>query len=268
MSNDKAQSMTKPVGASAPSHQAINLRVITPRELNRPGIKAGFSLRHGGVSPEPFHTLNLGLSTKDDRANVLMNRRLLFGAAGLAADSLAIAGQVHGSDVRPVHEPGLYRGYDALVTSTRSLVLCITSADCAVVLLADPDASVVGACHSGWRGTVARAAVETVTAMERLGARAERTYAYVSPCISTANFEVGPEVAARFDAQYVVEKPEWPRPHVDLRGAIADQLIGCGLPQDAIEISERCTVAETSDFFSYRAENGTTGRMMGYISLI
>ena len=268
MSNENAPTMTNSVGASAPPHTSVKVKVISPRALNGPGIRAGFSLRHGGVSPEPFHTLNLGLSTGDDPANVLTNRRRLFNEVGLSPESLAIAGQVHGSDVHVVDEPGLFPGYDALITGTRGVVLGITSADCAVVLLADPDASVIAACHSGWRGTVARAAGNTVSAMKRLGARSGRIRAYVSPCISTENFEVGPEVAAQFDAPYVVERPEWPRPHVDLRRAIADQLVECGLHPDAIEISERCTVAETADFFSYRAENATTGRMMGFISLI
>lgn len=245
-----------------------DLRVLYPDGLNVRNVRTGFSLRHGGVSPEPYHTLNLGLSTGDQAENVRENRRRLFEHENLPHERLAIAGQVHGNDVLPVTEPGVYPGYDAVVTNVRDLVLCITSADCAVVLLADPDAGVVGACHSGWRGTVEEVAVHTVAAMVQLGARAARINAYVGPCISTDHFEVGPEVAEKFDAAYVLEDTSWPRPHVDLKGVIGEQLVRCGLDGASIEISPRCTFAETNDFFSYRAENGTTGRMMGYVSLL
>lgn len=255
-------------GAAIPMHETTVLRTLSPERLNVPGIRAGFSFRHGGVSPQPYHTLNVGLSTGDEAANVAENRRRLFEKVGLSHQRLAIAGQVHGNEVRRVSEPDLYPGYDALVSNTKDLVLCITSADCAVVLLRDVDARVVGACHSGWRGTVEEVAVHTVNAMEQLGARADRMHAFISPCISTDHFEVGPEVAARFDARYVIERADWARPHVDLKGIIGEQLVHCGLFGASIEISPRCTFSETHDFFSYRAENGTTGRMMGYISIV
>lgn len=243
------------------------LTVLRPDALAVDDVVAGFSLRHGGVSPRPFDTLNLGLSTGDDAANVHENRRLLFDQEGLTSEGLAIAGQVHGKEVLTVDTPGLYPGFDGLVTKTAGVVLCITSADCAVVLLADVRAGVVGACHSGWRGTVERVASHTVAAMVRMGAQTRRIRAYISPCICTDHFEVGPEVAVRFDEVHVVRRPDWPRPHVDLKAAVAAQLVDSGVDSDFIETSSRCTFAETHDFYSYRAENGATGRMMGFISL-
>ncbi|MEX0747771.1 MAG: laccase domain-containing protein, partial [Rhodothermales bacterium] len=105
-----------------------------------PGIVAGFTTRHGGVSSEPFRSLNLGLSTGDDSALVTENRRRMLVGFGLDPSRMAIAGQVHGDRVKVVLEPGLYPGYDAIVTREPSIVLCITAADCAVILLADAEA--------------------------------------------------------------------------------------------------------------------------------
>jgi hypothetical protein len=175
---------------------------------------------------------------------------------------------VHGDKIAQVSEPGLYPGFDALVTRTPELVLCITAADCAVLLLADPDSRVVAACHSGWRGTAAEIARRTVEAMLDFGAQPPHLRAYISPCISTEYFEVGPEVAAEFPDQYVFERSDWNRPHVDLKQALVDQLIQTGMDASSIETSPRCTFSETHDFFSYRAEKGATGRMMGFISLL
>ena len=243
------------------------IEVLAPAALsNLPGITAGFTLRHGGVSEGPFQSLNLGFSTGDESDLVLENRRRLFRSRAIDVTRLAIAGQVHGSEILEVSDPGLYPGYDALVTSERDLTLCITAADCAVVLLADPEAGIIAAAHSGWRGTVAEIASKTVDRMTKLGAQTERIRAYVSPCISADQFEVGPEVAEQFDASYVIPATSSRKPHVDLKAAIRDQLLDRGLASDAVDVSPRCTFTETQHFFSYRAER-TTGRMMGFICL-
>ncbi|RMF65337.1 MAG: peptidoglycan editing factor PgeF [Bacteroidetes bacterium] len=231
-----------------------------------PGVAAAFTTRHGGVSAPPYASLNLGLSTDDDPAHVHENRRRVAAALGFAPEALALAGQVHGAAVRVVTAPGLYPGFDGLVTATPGLLLGITAADCAAVLLADADAGVVGACHAGWRGTVAGVVPATLDALRTLGARPERLRAYVGPCISARHFEVGPEVAARFDAAFVLRTPGQ-KPHVDLKAAVEAQLRQGGIPPDHIEVSARCTFAETHTFFSHRAEHGRTGRMMGLIGL-
>ena len=246
-----------------PADSTLDIRILAPDLLTGlPGIVAGFSLRHGGVSEGEFRSLNVGLSAGDASDDVLENRRRLFQSAGLDPARIAIAGQVHGDRILTVDRPGLFPGYDALVTSRRGIALCITAADCAVILLADPETDVVAACHSGWRGTLAAIAPQTVAAMEALGASSARVRAYVSPCICAEHFEVGPEVAEQFDDAYVVRG--YDKPHVDLKAAIRDQLLARGIRSAYLEISPRCTFSETDDFFSYRAE-GTTGRMMGFI---
>ncbi|PEN13026.1 copper oxidase [Longibacter salinarum] len=228
-------------------------------------ITAGFSTRNGGVSSAPFDTLNLGFSTEDDPDNVTTNRLRFCNALGAVQDQIVEAGQIHGKTVRAVDEPGVVPECDGLVSDTPGVLLCIGTADCAAVLLADPDAGVVGACHSGWRGTAADIATETVKHMVDLGARPQQMSGYVSPCISLDAFEVGPEVAEQFDAKYVEQRAEWDRPHVDLKAVIRDQLTQAGLSSERIEISPYCTMLDNGDFFSYRAAGGITGRMFGAI---
>lgn len=244
----------------------------TPTPLRPPalnalrGIVAGFSTRLGGYSAAPYASLNLGLSTPDRAEHVRKNRRRLFEGVGFDVTQLAIAGQVHGCAVLPIAEPGLYPGYDGLVTTTPGIMLCISAADCTSVLLADAEHRVIGACHSGWRGTVANISAATIQAMQTLGATPATIHAYISPCISVDNFEVGEEVASSFEDVFVVRKPG-KKPHVDLKGAIAAQLQASAIPTSQIHVSPHCTYAETNLFFSYRAEQGTTGRMMGFLGL-
>ncbi len=178
---------------------------------------------------------------------------------------VASVGQVHGADVATVRGPGHTPEHDGLVTDVAGLVLSVVAADCGVVLLVDPEARVAGACHSGWRGTVAGVVGRTVEAMADLGAEPGRTRAAVGPCISLDAFEVGEEVAAQFDPSVVARRPEWPRPHVDLRAELVRQLGAAGVAE--VEASGACTVGDNDRFFSYRAEGGTSGRMLGFVGL-
>ncbi|MDX1438379.1 MAG: peptidoglycan editing factor PgeF [Rubricoccaceae bacterium] len=192
-------------------------------------------------------------------------------ADGLAKDfgfaEVASAEQVHGNVVEGVDEPGHFSGCDGLVSNEKDLLLTVRAADCALVLLADTANNVIGACHAGWRGTVGHIATRTVLKMETLGGVASKIKAYITPCISLENFEVGEEVAERFPDGFVHRRETWLRPHVDMRGTIAAQLVDAGLPFDSIEIAQGCTVADRTHFYSYRAENGTQGRMIGFIGL-
>ncbi|WP_232798263.1 peptidoglycan editing factor PgeF [Salinibacter altiplanensis] len=225
------------------------------------------STRHGGVSGPPYDTLNLGRHVGDTASCVEENRRRFCASFHTDPARLATAGQVHGSTVRVIDAPRHEPFCDGLVTTTPGLLLAIATADCAPVLLADPAHEVVGACHAGWRGTVRRVAGDTVATMVDCGAEPAQIRAYVGPCLSRQAFEVGPEVAAEFDDAVVAHPEDADRPHVDLKAALRRQLEAAGVPDDAIEVSARCTRQSSDDFFSYRAADGPTGRMFGALVL-
>jgi polyphenol oxidase len=178
---------------------------------------------------------------------------------------VAFTEQVHGARVAAVDVPGIVPGHDGLVTRRDQLLLGTVAADCALVLMADPEARVAGTCHAGWRGAVAGIVANTIEQMIALGAEPGRIRAYVGPCISVEEFEVGEEVASEFPEVVVARRPEWPRPHVDLRGAVHEQLRQQGILEEHTQISEACTVRQPETYYSYRGQNGTTGRLLGLI---
>src|SRR6202035_5133333 len=90
---------------------------------------------------------------------------------------------------------------DAIVTRMRALAIGVTTADCGPVLLADPQAGVIGAAHAGWRGALSGVIEATADAMERLGAKRGQIRAVIGPMIRQANYEVGPDLIARFAAE-------------------------------------------------------------------
>lgn len=230
-------------------------------------VSAGVSTRHGGVSGAPYDTLNLGRHVGDDSSSVEENRRRFCAALDADPAWLATAGQVHSATVRVIDAPRHEPFCDGLVTTTPELLLAIATADCAAVLLADPVHDVVGACHAGWRGAVAGIVPKTVATMEEEGAVPEAIQAYVGPCIGLSAFEVGREVATRFDEAVVHRRDGWDKPHIDLKADLRRQLEAAGLSAEAIETSDRCTMTETDTFFSHRAAADTTGRMFAAIVL-
>jgi copper oxidase (laccase) domain-containing protein len=56
--------------------------------------------------------------------------------------------------------------------------------------------------------------------------------------------------------------------YLDLVEANRRQLLEAGLSREAIFSSNDCTSCQTDRFFSYRAEQGKTGRMMAVIGIV
>ena len=177
----------------------MTLPVIRTALLNYPRIAHAFFTRKGGVSEGVYAELNGGVGSKDDRDAVTENRRRM--ADLLAAEHLMVPFQVHSNLVTVIDRPwadGERPQVDGIVTRTPGLAIGVTGADCGMVLFADAQAGVVGACHSGWKGALDDVPGETVKAMVGLGARQDRIVAVLGPTIAQASYEVGPEFLARF----------------------------------------------------------------------
>lgn len=196
---------------------------------------------------------------------------------GSAADLLAgapliVAKQVHSPDVAVVERPwdGDPPEVDALVTAQSGLVLCIFTADCAPVLLADGEAGVVGAAHAGWRGAQAGVIGNTVAAMVDLGAERARIVAAVGPCVAQVSYEVDAPFRAHFDAQDARffapgREGHW---QFDLPAYVAERLRRAGV--DRVDVLGRDTYGEEDHFFSFRRAThrgqATGGRQISLIA--
>jgi YfiH family protein len=161
--------------------------------------------------------------------------------------------------------------FDGLVTERVGPVLGAFAADCIPMLFADPTARVIGACHAGWRGTVAGVAANVVGRMAELGARPQEIRVALGPSIGPCCFEVGPEVVAAFRDAFgdvpgmVVAGPR--KDHIDLRVATRAVLERAGVRPDAIDDRPPCTRCEADRFFSYRRDGQAGGMHMAFIAL-
>lgn len=186
---------------------------------------------------------------------------------------------------------------DGIVTSTPGLLLAVQTADCLPIILVDPKRRAVGVFHAGWRGTAKRIVEKGVGEMiGHFGTRPRDLKAAIGPGIHGCCYQVGEEVREQFESQFgyasklfrevkeadpVREKypllfltarapghGELPKKiFLDLVEANRQQLLAVGVPRQHIEASSLCTNCRSDLLFSYRAEKGKTGRMLGVAGL-
>lgn len=223
------------------------------------GIRHAFFTRAGGVSGGHYASLNGGVGSRDSAANVAENRARMAAELRVEPRRFLTAYQVHSSQVVTAEAPWSNDARphaDAIVTRMRALAIGVTTADCGPILLADPQAGVIGAAHAGWRGALTGVIDATVEAMERLGAERSQIRAAIGPMIRQSNYEVGPDLIARFDAEdrvssrFFTPAPRDGHALFDLGGYVAARLARAGVAQ--VEDIGLCTYADPARFFSYR----------------
>jgi YfiH family protein len=166
-----------------------------------PGLRHAFFTREDGVSGGIYASLNGGIGSSDDPANVTENRRRMAEQMGVAPERFLSVYQIHSPDA--VVATGPWQGEerpraDAIVTATEGLAIGVTAADCGPILLVDPTARVIGAAHAGWKGALTGIVESTVAAMEKLGAERSGIVAAIGPLIRQHSYEVGGEFVERF----------------------------------------------------------------------
>jgi YfiH family protein len=250
--------------------------------------------------------LNLGFTADDDREAVACNRRLLAEAVTGEADTPVVTvRQIHSNILAVASAGDEGRGSrgkatwkaDGLMTDEPGLLLGIQTADCIPVLVADRKRRAVAAFHAGWRGTVKRI-VETGIGRMRLefGSQPEDLIAAIGPGIGACCYAVGEELFSSFESQFAYAGDLFsevydtdpvrtkypmlfltqrapghsnlgPSLHLDLAEANRRQLLSAGLKPRAIQVVGGCTSCQPDLFFSHRASQGRTGRMLSVIGI-
>ena len=223
-----------------------------------PGIRHGFFTREGGISTGVYASLNGGTGSEDKPELVSENRARMAAALGCTPQNLLTAYQIHSPNVVVAETSWTHDQLpraDAIVTRVPGLAIGISTADCGPILFTDPQARVIGAAHSGWRGALTGVIEATVAAMEQLGAQRSRIVAAIGPMIRQKNYEVGEELVAKFTEADAANKsffaPASRSGHAmfDLAGYVGSRLKQAGVTYDDLG---RCTYEEPTRFYSYR----------------
>ena len=263
------------IGPDAVRRVESGLPVLVPHWPVASRVRAFVTTREGGLSRGPFglehgHTggLNLGEHVGDDPDTVRGNRARL---AAAVPGPVTWLHQVHGTRVFRAESPitpDPPPDADAAVTAQAGVVLAVMTADCLPILLADPQGTVVGIAHAGWRGLAAGVAETTVDAMREWLPPARPLVAWLGPAIGPTAFEVGDEVRTAFcdvdpaaSAAFVpaAAAGKW---WSDLYRLARQRLARCGV--ESVHGGGRCTVGEPQRFYSHRRD-GRSGRMASLI---
>lgn len=229
-----------------------------------PEIVAGQSTREGGVSPHPYG-MNLSSHVGDDAENVKENRKRFLDAVGVPAeDRVVYQNQVHSANVNMVDGSiRIIKESDAMITDKPDVYLAVSIADCTPVLIYDPVTKLVAGIHAGWRGTEQMIVLEAIRKMVEQGADPKNMYAFVGASASGEKYEVGFDVATLFEKRHIKELGNG-KFLLNVRAANVEQLIRSGIPEDHIEVSDRCTISDPN-LHSYRRDGKQSGRMIAII---
>ena len=260
-----------------PFLQRNSIRYYQFESFDNSKITHAIFTRRGGLSPEPWASLNVGASAMvlDDHQRVRNNRILAFNVLERDPDSMYDVWQVHSADViccdapRPTDEQHLQA--DAILTNNPEVTLFMRFADCVRILLHDPVLGVVGVVHSGWPGTVKKVILATIKEMQqKYGSRPKNILAAIGPSIAVHHYPVGQEVVDQVTQAFCDQSEKFllkqdDAVQFDLWKANRFLLEQAGVQQ--IENPEICTACHLEDWFSHRGEHGQTGRFGALICL-
>jgi YfiH family protein len=248
-----------------------------------------FTFTHFKKSPSLLHAVttklhdspyafSLALHTGEPVETIVANRNRLSNL--LHSDEqlhYIVANQTHSDNIKVITQKetkgweslsDAIENCDALITDVKGVVLNILTADCVPILLYDKQKEVVAAVHAGWKGTKAQIASKTVHKMQEVyGCDPKDIIAGVAPSIGRCCYEVGKDVAEQFFDMPEGYTNKGDKYMLDLPLINKQQLLAAGLQEKDIEMSHTCTACEVERFFSYRKEQGCSGRFMSMIGI-
>lgn len=192
-------------------------------------------------------------------------KNLLARATGIDRKNILALDQVHGDsflviDSYPAADQLIAGEADGFITSLPRLCTVIRTADCVPVFAFDREKRVLGAAHSGWKGTRLRIASSMVREMKRLyRSRYEDIFVYVLPSIGPESYEVGHDVADLFPADITERSGSL---YLNLWKSIQDPLMQEGILPEHLFTSGVCTLQRNEEFFSHRC--GDAGRNLNF----
>ena len=218
------------------------------------------------IERNPPYYFNVSTSVGDDEHIVRKNRELFFQELGLKYENVAIQKQVHEDKINYVAQGGFCGESDALITLEKNLGLAISTADCTPIFIFDKRNKIIAAVHSGWRGTEKKILLKVLQKLNTdYTSLPQDLIVYIGPSICQKNYEVGIEVAEKFEEKYL--QPEGDKYLLDVPGINYDILLNFQIPKENIQLSSFCTYEMKYLLHSYRRDGLHSGRAFGVIAM-
>lgn len=232
---------------------------LTPDWPAPANIRAGTTLRSGGISLPPYDSLNLGDHVGDAPAAVAENRRRL----NLPSEPCWLK-QTHSTRIVDAAHctPGEIEA-DGSYTTQAKVICSVLTADCLPLLLCNHAGTQVASVHAGWRGLAAGIIEQAIAAMP---ANPDELLVWLGPAIGAKAYEVGNDVRDIFiahdpaaNAAFSAAQGKW---QMDIYQLARQRLHTLNV--NTIYGGEHCSFHEQEQFYSYRRD-GDTGRMASMI---
>lgn len=164
--------------------------------------------------------------------------------------------------------------YDGYITNTVGIGTLVTVADCNCIVIYDPVNNVVANVHSGWKGTVAKIYENAINLMQKkYNSKMEDIIVCFGPSIRKCCFSSKENsFKERFtsiwknESEYISYKED--RFFIDLVYVITRDLLELGIKEENIIDSKICTMCNSNDFFSNRANKKRNSDEFGTFALV
>lgn len=239
---------------------------------NFSNVKHAFTTKYGGVSKEPYTSLNLAFHVDNNPWHVDINHNTLANELGYEKNSLIYMKQIHSDTVHIVTDKDNFKApptCDALITDKIKTPLMVMVADCSPLLFYDDEKKVIAVAHAGRAGAFKNIVKNVINSfINEFNSNVQNIYVSVGASIGVCCYEVGSEIydeACKENLEYAMSKRDNSY-YLDIGKILHTQLIACGIEKEHIEISPDCSCCKNDTYFSYRAD-GVTGRFAGVIEL-
>ena len=241
--------------------------IVFLNDWKKSGVEAGFTTRH----------FPLVLHKTDDLLDDINKKQFVFllndrgkGKKRGVCSRFALLNQVHGDGIAVLDDPARYANdgihhfpdCDAALTNLEGMSLLVFTADCLSVFLCAGDW--VGLVHAGWRGSKKKIVQKAAVLLsQRSGVGPDKIKVILGPCIGPRHYEVGPEFRLEFPESSLEDRDG--KLYFNLAKENERQLREAGVL--AVNISDHgaCTFSEQKNFYSFRRERGSAGRMVSFI---
>lgn len=221
-------------------------------------VKSFFFTKKNGFSKGIYKSLNCGKGSNDNKKVVNKNLLCVSKKIKISKKKLILLHQIHSAKVVDLKKIFIVKKFkaDGIATKLSNFALCILTADCVPILIADKKNMNIAAIHAGWKGANSGIVENIIKLMKKKGSKISNLIVAVGPCISHKNYEIKEDFIKKIKKKnsnyrkFIIYKKK--KTYFNLRKFIEYKFLNLGIKKNNIEHINKDTYSDKKHFFSYR----------------
>lgn len=159
---------------------------------------------------------------------------------------------------------------DGIITNKKNVAIGVFTADCVPVIIVNEVDGVIGAVHSGWKGTFNSITKKALQKMVDLySVNHKNTKIYIGAHIRKCCYEVSEDLKEKFiKEKNINEDILFDGRNLNLKECVRKDAIDSGISEGNIYDFDACTYCEEKiKLHSYRKSDGSYGRLFSFVLL-